>query len=184
LDPKLGSVGGANNGWTAASSAATCRITDSAVSAARAENTAILPLPRHGFRSKISSDETGGATVHERRGASMKPTFRKTRSNPTVDRDRTLTIRMATPGDVPALTRLAQRDSVTVPQPVNLLVAAIDGELRAALPLDGGAAIADPFHPTRELVTMLSARRRQLRTRRSVVARRGRRSLRPCELEA
>jgi len=43
-----------------------------------------------------------------------------------------------------------------------MLVAEVDGELRAAVPLLGGAAIADPFHRTSELVTILEARAQQL----------------------
>lgn len=74
----------------------------------------------------------------------------------------TLTIRMAGPADAGALIRLAQRDSARPPEPVAMLVAEIGGELRAALPLDGGPAIADPFHPTADLVAMLAGRARQL----------------------
>ena len=74
-----------------------------------------------------------------------------------------LTIRMAVPADAPALRRLAQLDSAPAPEQVATLVAAIDGELRAALPLEGGRAIADPFRRTEEVVAMLAARARQLR---------------------
>jgi hypothetical protein len=73
-----------------------------------------------------------------------------------------LTIRMAVPADAEALRRLAQLDSAPPPAPVPLLVAEVGGELRAALPLDGGRAIADPFRRTVELVSILSERRRQL----------------------
>jgi hypothetical protein len=81
----------------------------------------------------------------------------------------TLTIRIAVSADAAALGRLAQLDSVPPPAPVPLLVAEVGGELRAALPLDGGPAIADPFWPTAELVALLAERRRQLapRTRRA-----------------
>ena len=43
-----------------------------------------------------------------------------------------------------------------------LLVAEIDGEIVAAVPFDGGRAIADPFRPTAELVELLHARTRLL----------------------
>jgi hypothetical protein len=43
-----------------------------------------------------------------------------------------------------------------------MLLAEVDGDLRAAVPLHGGEAIADPFHPTSELVRILQARARQL----------------------
>jgi hypothetical protein len=43
-----------------------------------------------------------------------------------------------------------------------MLVAEVGGELRAALPLDGGPAIADPFRRTVELVAILTERARQI----------------------
>jgi len=76
----------------------------------------------------------------------------------------TLTIRMAAPADAPALRRLAQLDSAPPPEPVPSLVAEVGGELQAALSLDGGPAIANPFQRTAELVAMLAARVRQLQT--------------------
>jgi hypothetical protein len=74
----------------------------------------------------------------------------------------TLTIRMAVSADAEALGRLAQLDSAPPPAPVPMLVAEVGGELRAALPLHGGPAIADPFRPTVELVAILAERTRQL----------------------
>ena len=56
-----------------------------------------------------------------------------------------------------AVVRLAQLDSQPAPSgPV--LAAEIGGELRAALPLDGGPPLADPFHRTAELVSLLELR--------------------------
>jgi hypothetical protein len=43
-----------------------------------------------------------------------------------------------------------------------MLLAEVGGELRAALPLDGRPAIADPFQRTAELVAMLVERARLL----------------------
>ena len=74
----------------------------------------------------------------------------------------TLIIRMAVPADAPALRRLAQLDSAPLPEQVPMLVAAVDGDVCAALPLSGGTAIADPFRRTAEIVVMLTARARQL----------------------
>lgn len=71
--------------------------------------------------------------------------------------DETLIIRMAVPADTPALRQLAQLDSAPPPEPVPTLVAEVGGELRAALSLDGGPAIANPFERTADLVTMLAA---------------------------
>lgn len=63
-----------------------------------------------------------------------------------------------------AIERLAQLDSATRPGgPV--LVAAVAGEPVAALPLDGGPAIADPFQPTAALVSLLELRIAQMRGR-------------------
>jgi hypothetical protein len=73
-----------------------------------------------------------------------------------------LTIRIAVSADAAALDRLAQLDSVPRRVPVPMLLAEVGGELRAAVPLDGGPAIADPFRPTAELVAILAGRARQL----------------------
>jgi hypothetical protein len=78
------------------------------------------------------------------------------------DAAETVTIRMAVPADAGALRRLAELDSAPAPEPVPMLVAEVDGELRAALPFDGGRAIADPFRRTAELVAILAERARQL----------------------
>jgi hypothetical protein len=78
------------------------------------------------------------------------------------DPTQTLTIRMAVSADAGALGRLAQLDSARPPKPVPMLLAEVGGELRAALPLDGGRAIADPFQRTSELVEILAERARQL----------------------
>ena len=45
---------------------------------------------------------------------------------------------------------------------VPMLVAAVDGDVCAALPLSGGTAIANPFRRTAEIVAMLTARAKQL----------------------
>ena len=73
-----------------------------------------------------------------------------------------LTLRYAVPADVDALGRLAQLDSRRPPRGV-VLVAEVGGELWAAISLDDHHAVADPFHPTGELVALLVQRARQLR---------------------
>lgn len=63
-----------------------------------------------------------------------------------------------------AIERLAQLDSARRPSGA-VLVAAVDGEPVAALPLEAGRAIADPFRPTAELVSLLELRVAQLNGR-------------------
>jgi hypothetical protein len=72
-----------------------------------------------------------------------------------------ITIRAASPQDADALRRLAQRDSRAVPDG-ELLIALVRGDVRAAISLTRGEAIADPFHRTEGLVRMLALRRAQL----------------------
>jgi hypothetical protein len=73
-----------------------------------------------------------------------------------------VTIRRSHASDRAALRRLAQLDSRRLAEG-ELLVAEVDGELRAALPLAGGGAIADPFRPTAPLVSLLGLRAAQIR---------------------
>ncbi|MGH2803058.1 MAG: hypothetical protein ACRDL4_08440 [Thermoleophilaceae bacterium] len=71
--------------------------------------------------------------------------------------DRTLTIRRADASDSTALVRLAALDSASPPTGEALL-AEVGEELWAALELESGTAIADPFHPTADLVDLLHLR--------------------------
>jgi hypothetical protein len=80
-------------------------------------------------------------------------------------------IRRSTDEDRGAIVELAALDSRRAPQGEALL-AFIGTELRAALPLDGGEAIADPFHHTAELVDLLRVRAPQALQRRDHRARR------------
>jgi hypothetical protein len=68
-----------------------------------------------------------------------------------------VTIRHAYPDDSLLLLRLAAIDSAQ-PLLAPVLVAEVDGEVRAALSLRDGAVIADPFHRTQPLVELLLAR--------------------------
>lgn len=73
-----------------------------------------------------------------------------------------VTLRYAASADVPRLRALAELDSAEPPNgPV--LVAEVDGRLRAAVPINGGDAISDPFHRGRELLELLRLRADQLR---------------------
>jgi hypothetical protein len=69
-------------------------------------------------------------------------------------------LRRSTAQDTAALACLAQLDGA--PRPVGaVLVAELDGEIVAAVPVEGGRAIADPFRPTAELVALLNTRTRK-----------------------
>ena len=74
-------------------------------------------------------------------------------------------IRGARPTDAAALERLAALDSRHVPSG-ELLVAESDGELRAALSVEDGAYIADPFQRTAGLIALLDMRAAGLELRR------------------
>jgi hypothetical protein len=70
--------------------------------------------------------------------------------------DETITIRTSRAEDAGALIRLAVLDSA---EPIrgHALVAEVDGGVRAALPLGGGQAIADPFTESAHIVALLRA---------------------------
>jgi hypothetical protein len=75
---------------------------------------------------------------------------------------RRLTIRWATPDDADALARLAQLDSSRPPRGV-VLLAEVAGELWAAISLDDGHLIADPFRLSGELAFDLAQRARRVK---------------------
>jgi hypothetical protein len=68
-----------------------------------------------------------------------------------------ITIRPAYGDDYDALARLAALDSADGVPPRPLLVAEVDGILRAALSLRDDSQISDPFFPSARLVTLLRA---------------------------
>lgn len=94
----------------------------------------------------------------------MKPAA-TTAPDPSRNPAEALTIRPAKSADGPALSRLAQLDSAPPFDAAPMLVAEVGGELRAAIPLDGGRAIADPFQRTAELSAILAERALQLEAR-------------------
>jgi hypothetical protein len=75
--------------------------------------------------------------------------------------DQPVTMRVAGPSDRPAIERLAALDSQRAPQG-DVLVAEVGGELRAAVPMDGGTPVADPFRPTADVVSLLRERAAQV----------------------
>jgi hypothetical protein len=74
---------------------------------------------------------------------------------------RSVTIRLAGPGDAAHLTRLAALDSAHVPRG-DVLLGLVDDEPWAALSLADGAAVADPFRRSGAVVALLRERARLL----------------------
>jgi hypothetical protein len=70
-------------------------------------------------------------------------------------------IRMATAGDRSSLERLAQLDSAEIPTGATL-IAEVGERAVAALSLNDGDVIADPFVPTSDTVALLRLRATQL----------------------
>lgn len=68
-----------------------------------------------------------------------------------------ITIRRSTDSDRAAISRLAALDDRLAPDGQALL-GFVDGELRAAVPLEGGSTVADPFHLTGDVVELLRFR--------------------------
>lgn len=75
--------------------------------------------------------------------------------------DEQITIRTSTAADGVALARLAALDSAEVLHG-RALIAEVDGSMRAALPLDGGRPIADPFAESVHVLELLAAHARAL----------------------
>src|SRR3954454_19005003 len=72
-----------------------------------------------------------------------------------------VTVRRSTSADDSELARLAALDSASPPRGP-ALIAEADSRILAALPLGSGRPVADPFHPTAELVQLLELRRMQI----------------------
>ncbi len=101
--------------------------------------------------------EARRAGVHARRLQELE-LYGGAKARPDVE----VAIRQAHNGDQPELMRLAELDSRPVPTG-NLLVAEAAGRIRAAIAVDTGAIIADPFVPTAELASLLALRAQQVR---------------------
>jgi hypothetical protein len=76
----------------------------------------------------------------------------------------TIILRIAEVGDTGALRILAELDSRQLPAGP-LLIAEVDGRVEAALGLQDGEAIADPFRRTAHLVELLRVRAAELAAR-------------------
>jgi hypothetical protein len=76
-----------------------------------------------------------------------------------------VTLRYAVAADAERLRTLAELESSRSPTG-RALIAEVDGRVRAAFPLDGGAPIADRLHHGSELLELLRLRAAQLRAQR------------------
>ena len=75
--------------------------------------------------------------------------------------DPTIALRLCRVGDDPALEKLAALAESSVPKG-QLVIAELDGRIVAALPLDGGQPLRDPFVRTAHLQRLLELRVAQL----------------------
>jgi len=89
-----------------------------------------------------------------------------------------LVLRPATTSDSADLERLAVLDS-SEPLSGDVLVAYAGGDVRAALSVDSGRAVADPFYPSAELVDLLHTAAGDSRSRRRLTASRRSRVAQP-----
>ena len=116
------------------------------------------------------------STQLERSAAARRPRSAASRGTPertrmvVADAADDVVIRAATPADSAALVRLGALDGnrsagqllADAAADHAVLVAEVDGSVEAALALDGGLAIADPFRATALDLQLLSIRARQL----------------------
>jgi hypothetical protein len=123
------------------------------------------PLLAAGFANTVVADRAAAATRRRaaRRGAA-------TSGHTVLEDEGELVIRRATAADASRLIALGTLDgdrragellAFHADEHV-VLVAEIDGELGAALALDGGLAVADPFRPTALHAQLLRLRAQQL----------------------
>ena len=85
-----------------------------------------------------------------------------------------ITVRPAYADDDSALKRLAALDSAEAIPAAPLLLAEVDGRVRAALSLADGTTIADPFFPSQALIKLLHTHAAAAKVRRGRrLARRG-----------
>jgi hypothetical protein len=109
----------------------------------------------HGALGRAKADDL------RRAADAHRLTHRRSQPGRPVATDRSVTLRFASPADQGPLARLAELDSSTPPM-LPVLLAEVDGQLRAALALTDGTLVADPFHPTADVIDLLRARALQL----------------------
>ena len=107
------------------------------------------------------SRELAGEHVRDLREEAVRA-LRAQRRQERDSSDLCLTVRRLANSNIDAIRRLAELDGK--PTPIGaVLVAEVAEELVAAVPVDGGEALADPFKPTADIVALLRLRARQLR---------------------
>ena len=89
-----------------------------------------------------------------------------------------LVLHSATTADAAALERLAALDSAS-PLTGEVMLARAGGDVRAALSLETGRVVADPFYPSADLVALLRAAAGDAKPRRAWRPRRAPRAARP-----
>jgi len=103
--------------------------------------------------------------IHQQLAASLRRARadRHSATYPLDDGD-AIVIRSSRPGDRSALERLAALDSQALPAATSFLLAEIDGELAAAMPLNReDEPLSDPFRPTANLRELLRLRASRIR---------------------
>lgn len=84
----------------------------------------------------------------------------RAQANGPVTGEKSVTLRFGSRADEGPLALLAALDS-SKPLAHPVLLAEVDGQLVAALALSDGAVVADPFHPTLDVIELLRERARQ-----------------------
>jgi hypothetical protein len=89
------------------------------------------------------------------------PTFHEAIQAESTSNELPLVLRLCTVHDDAAIDRLAALEGRHAPSG-RFVVAELAGEIVAALPIDGGPALADPFRSTLHLLPLMRLRARQL----------------------
>jgi hypothetical protein len=115
-------------------------------------------IDRRGDTMQTLDSYVAAAQVADRHAAarSARAARRARKADKAADSER-LVLRRSSAEDAAALARLARLDSAPRPNGA-MLVAEVDERIVAAVPFDGGRAIADPFLPTADIVELLQAR--------------------------
>jgi len=108
----------------------------------------------------ISQSDQASSAPEERRRLEHARAMR-TSPAPSATGLEPIAVRVLGSADADAVERLAGLDSATVPAG-HVLGAELDGRLVAAISLDAGEVISDPFRPSRSAVELLQLRARQL----------------------